>query len=49
MLEVGSQFLEGALDQLTGEDSLLCPKQVMCLKVIWKLLDSLLLTTNGIL
>src|SRR6266516_3440762 len=48
LLEVGSQFLEGTLDQLTGKDSLLCPKQVMCLKVVWKLLDSLLLTTNGI-
>jgi hypothetical protein len=41
MLEVGSQFFEGELDLPAREDSFLCPKQVMCVKVVWKMFDPL--------
>jgi len=48
MFEVGSQFFEGKLDLPTREDSFLCTKQIVRIKVVWKMLDACLLTTNGI-
>lgn len=46
--EVRSQFFESILYSSAGEDAFLHPKQVVCVKVIWKLLGPLLLTMNGI-
>src|SRR5216683_6166703 len=48
MHEMRGQFFEGRLDQLSGENSFRYPKQIMGIKVVWKFLGSLLLTTNGI-
>jgi hypothetical protein len=39
VLEMGRQLFEGELDLPTREDSLLGPKQVMCVKVVWQMFD----------
>lgn len=41
LCEMGSQLSQGKLDLPAREDSRLCPKQVMGVKVVWSMLDTL--------